>query len=71
MMIFLLASTAVLTLALNLMLTNYLLKEKLNASHALLRENEVVHFSLTPHTREDVSGDTQLLETQILPKDNG
>lgn len=65
---YILCTTAVVTLLLNLLLVRYLLKEKLKADSAEIKRNDIVHFTLKPPVKMETEIDTEILATEIIAK---
>lgn len=68
MIIYLLAMTSIITLIINLILTRYLLKDKLTNYSFDTDKKEVTNFVLTPNVQNDIASDTEVLATEIISK---
>jgi len=74
MNIYLLGTTAIFTLVLNLFLTLYLLKDKINIDSHHGNKKEIINFVLTPSGRKEMVTETEVLSTEIIShgdKDDG
>lgn len=63
---YILCTTAVLTLLLNLLLAHYLLKDKLKSDSTEIKRNDIVHFNLMPPAKLEAETDTEILATEII-----
>lgn len=63
---YLLGATAIFTLVLNLFLTMYLLKEKVNTYSLEENKNEIINFVLTQNSPIEVAIDKEVLATEII-----
>ena len=66
----LLSATAILTLGLNVILTLYLLKDKMNIYSRNTNKKETINFVLTPYTQKEIAPDTEVLATEIISLGN-
>lgn len=66
MNIYLLSTTAVLTLALNIFLAVQLLKDKINVYSYNSDKKEIINFVLTPNAQNEITKDTEVLATEII-----
>jgi hypothetical protein len=64
---YILGITAVFTLLLNLLLTRYLIKDKIYRSTLECNNKDVVNFVLTPAVKMENAADTEILATEIMP----
>jgi hypothetical protein len=70
MNISLLSATAVFTLVLNIVLTIYLLKDKIRFYSYNIKEKEIINFILTPTAQSETTIDTEILATEIISLDD-
>ena len=66
--IYLLGTTAIFTLVLNLFLTLYLVKDKMKAYTYVENKNEIINFVLTPSIQNEFAVETEILSTEIISK---
>ena len=72
MNIYLVGTTAIFTLVLNLLLTLYLLKDKMNVNSYDGNKKEIINFVLTPNAQNEIVTETEVLSTEIISRgDNG
>jgi hypothetical protein len=68
---YLLVTTAIFTLVLNLFLTMHLIKDKTNVYSYGGNKKEIINFVLTPSVQNEVAFETEVLSTEIIsPSDN-
>lgn len=66
MNIYLLGTTAIFTLVLNLFLTMYLIKDKINVYSYDGNKKEIINFVLTPGIQNEIATETEVLSTEII-----
>lgn len=66
----LLSVAAIFTLMLNLLLTIYMLKDKIEGSFDFTTKDEIVNFVLTPSAQKEIIADTEVIETEIMLPSN-
>lgn len=65
-----LSATAIFTLVLNILLTMYLLKDKIDTNSYSTNDDEIKNFVLTPNAQNEIVADAGVLETEIILLDD-